>query len=270
MKTQQLFGYSIISEGGTECAARILNMIRAGEKRRYLACANPQSLIVARKNPRFRKALEGATFLIPDGIGLVKAALYLGLPVTERVTGSDIFQNLHNRAAVTGGLRLFFLGSTPEVLDAIRTRMQREFPGLTVCGVYSPPFKPVFTAEDNRQMMAAINAARPDLLWVGMTAPKQEQWIFDNVQNLDVGFIGAVGAVFDFYAGTKKRAPLLWRRCGFEWLHRFYHEPNRLWERTVKSMPIFIGMVIAEFLRIRFGRHAAVGHPESGNSSLRT
>ena len=267
MKTQHLFGYSIISENSASCAAQALKMIRAGEKRRYLACANPHSLIVARKDSRFRKALREATFLIPDGIGLVKAAHYLGFPVTERVTGSDIFLNLHDQAAATGGLRVFFLGSTPKVLEAIRTRMQREFPGITVCGIYSPPFKAAFTTEDNRQMVAAINAARPDVLWVGMTAPKQEQWIFDNLQNLDVGFIGAVGAVFDFYAETKKRAPLFWQRSGLEWLHRLCREPSRLWERTVKSAPIFLGMVMAEFLHRRYGRHAVVGSLVIGNSS---
>ena len=268
MKTQHLFGYSIVSESSAACASQALNMIRAGEKRRYLACANPHSLIVARNDSRFRKALREATFLIPDGIGLVKAAHYLGFPVTERVTGSDIFLNLHDQAAATGGLRVFFLGSAPEVLDAIRKRMQREFPGITVCGIYSPPFKAAFTTEDNRQMVAAINAARPDVLWVGMTAPKQEQWIFDNLQKLDVGFIGAVGAVFDFYAGTKKRAPLIWQRCGLEWLHRLCREPSRLWERTVKSMPIFLGMIVAEFLQRRFGRHTVVGPLVTGNSSI--
>jgi N-acetylglucosaminyldiphosphoundecaprenol N-acetyl-beta-D-mannosaminyltransferase len=268
MKTQHLFGYSIISESSADCAAQALNMIRAGEKRRYLACANPHSLIVARKDYRFRKALQGATFLIPDGIGLVKSAHYLGFPVTERVTGSDIFLNLHGQAATTGGLRVFFLGSTPKVLDAIRTRMQREFPGITVCGIYSPPFKAAFTTEDNRQMVAAINAARPDVLWVGMTAPKQEQWICDNLQKLDVGFIGAVGAVFDFYSETKKRAPLFWQQCGLEWLHRLCREPGRLWQRSLKSAPIFLGMVMAEYLHSRFGRHADVGRLATGNSSL--
>jgi N-acetylglucosaminyldiphosphoundecaprenol N-acetyl-beta-D-mannosaminyltransferase len=268
MKTQHIFGYRIISESSADCAARALGMIRAGEKQRYLACANPHSLIVARRDPRFRKALHKATFLIPDGIGLVKAARYLGFPVTERVTGSDIFLKLHELAAGTGGLRVFFLGSTPTVLDAIQARMRREYPGLTVCGVYSPPFKTVFSPDDNRLMLEAVNAARPDVLWVGMTAPKQEQWIFDNLQNLDVGFIGAVGAVFDFYAGTKKRAPLFWQRSGLEWVYRLCQEPGRLWERTFKSMPVFAGIVIAELLRRRSELYRAAGRLATNISAL--
>lgn len=269
MKTQHLFGYSVISESSRACATQALGMIRSGEMRRYLACANPHSLIVARKNPHFRKALREATFLIPDGIGLVKAAHYLGSPVTERVTGSDFFLNLHSLADATGGLRVFFLGSTPAVLDAIRTRMQREFPGIEVCGVYSPPFKDVFSLEENRRMVTAINETRPDVLWVGMTAPKQEQWVFDNLQDLEVGFIGAVGAVFDFFGGTKKRAPLYWQQCGLEWLYRLSREPARLWERTFKSTPIFVGMIIAQFLQQRFC-HLRVTEPQiAGESPFR-
>ena len=98
-------------------------------------------------------------------------------------------------------------------------------------------------------MLDAIRAARPDVVWVGMTAPKQEKWIFENRSKLDVPFMGAIGAVFDFYAGTKLRSSLFWQKLGLEWLPRFFHEPGRLWERNVKSTPIFLGWIVREKFR---------------------
>jgi N-acetylglucosaminyldiphosphoundecaprenol N-acetyl-beta-D-mannosaminyltransferase len=145
-------------------------------------------------------------------------------------------------------LRYFFLGSTDRVLEKIAAKMKREFPHVTVCGVLSPPFKEEFTEEENRQMVEHINRAAPDVLWVGMTAPKQEKWIYENRHSLEVPLLGAIGAVFDFYAGTKKRAPKWICDMGLEWLPRLLREPRRLFRRNFMSSPLFLLMIFAELV----------------------
>ncbi|WP_328985175.1 WecB/TagA/CpsF family glycosyltransferase [Thiorhodovibrio winogradskyi] len=126
---------------------------------------------------------------------------------------------------------MFFLGSTEETLALIRERMTREYPRLDVVGTYSPPFKAEFTAADNQALLAAIHAAAPDVLWVGMTALKQEKWLHSHRAELNVRFAAAVGAVFDFYSRRVKRSPPLFQRLGLEWLPRLIPQPRRLWRR---------------------------------------
>jgi N-acetylglucosaminyldiphosphoundecaprenol N-acetyl-beta-D-mannosaminyltransferase len=132
--------------------------------------------------------------------------------------------------------------------------MKKEFPGITVCGVLSPPFKPEFSKAESAAMVAAVNAARPDVLWVGMTAPKQEKWIHENRDRLEVPFIGAIGAVFDFYAGNKRRSSVFWQRIGMEWFPRLLREPCRLWERNLKSTPVFLFWIVREKVNCFFAR----------------
>jgi N-acetylglucosaminyldiphosphoundecaprenol N-acetyl-beta-D-mannosaminyltransferase len=146
----------------------------------------------------------------------------------------------------TKGKRYFFLGSTEEVLEMIKANMARDYPNIIVAGTYSPPFKPEFSEEDNRAMHEAINRAKPDVLWVGMTAPKQEKWIYQNKAALNVRFIGAIGAVFDFYVGRIKRSHPAFQRVGLEWLPRLIQEPRRLWRRNFVSNPKFLIRVIAQ------------------------
>jgi N-acetylglucosaminyldiphosphoundecaprenol N-acetyl-beta-D-mannosaminyltransferase len=138
-----------------------------------------------------------------------------------------------------GGGSCFFLGSTTETLEAIRARMASDFPSIRVVGVYSPPFRPEFTAEDNDRMIEAVNASGADVLWVGLTAPKQEKWIHRHRGRLAVNFAGPIGAAFDFYVGNIKRAGPFWQDLGLEWLPRLLQEPRRLWRRSLVSAPRF-------------------------------
>lgn len=211
-----------------------------------MACANPHSLVVASNDSVFCTSLKKADLLIPDGAGIVLAARMLGLPIKERVAGSEFFKGLSASLDKAAGARYFFLGSSHHVLNLITQKLNKEFPKITVCGTFSPPFKPDFSNEENAAMVAAVNAARPDVLWVGMTAPKQEKWIYANRNKLEVPFIGAIGAVFDFYAGTRQRSSGFWQRVGLEWLPRFLREPRRLWERNMKSTPIFLWWIVLE------------------------
>jgi len=216
----------------------------------WLACANPHSLEVARGDPEFAAALHAADLLVPDGVGMVLASRILGGRIRARVTGSDIFLALNAALSARGGTSCFFLGSTDENLAAIRERMAADFPGVRVAGVYSPPFRDEFTAEDDAAMAAAVNAAAPDVLWVGMTAPKQEKWLHRNLARLEtVRFAAAVGAVFDFYTGRVKRSHPAFRRLGLEWLPRLLRQPRRLWRRNFVSNPAFMMRVIWQRVR---------------------
>jgi N-acetylglucosaminyldiphosphoundecaprenol N-acetyl-beta-D-mannosaminyltransferase len=136
--------------------------------------------------------------------------------------------------------RVFFLGASVDTLEAIKERMGKDYPNVVVAGTYSPPFKKEYTKEEVDAMVDAINRTVPDVLWVGLTAPKQEKWIYQNKDRLKVKFAAAVGAVFDFYAGRVKRSHPVFQKMGLEWLPRLIQEPLRLWNRMFISAPIFV------------------------------
>jgi N-acetylglucosaminyldiphosphoundecaprenol N-acetyl-beta-D-mannosaminyltransferase len=253
MNTVELFDFKISAEGLENDVAQALRWVEERRGFRYMACANPHSLVVASRDELFRKALREADLLTPDGVGVVLATGFLNLPLHRRVVGYDFFMDLTKQMAAKGGFRFFFLGSSDRVLQLIVERLNQEFPSITVCGTYTPPFSDAFSADENERMVAAVNAARPDVLWVGMTAPKQEKWIFENRHNLRVSFTSGIGAVFEFYAGTVERAPKVWQRMGLEWFYRFAREPSRLWERNLISTPKFIIIVLKEKYRQLFG-----------------
>jgi N-acetylglucosaminyldiphosphoundecaprenol N-acetyl-beta-D-mannosaminyltransferase len=249
MNKVEIFGYGISATGLERDVEEALSWIENRNNGRYMACANPHSLVVASRDAIFKKALRNADILVPDGTGIVLASKVLASPVTEKVAGYDFFMTLTKKAQHKGGLRYFFLGSSDNVLGLIRSRLAKEFPAITVSGTYSPPFKETFSDAENEEMVRSVKEAGADVLWVGMTAPKQEKWIYVNRDRLQMPFIGAIGAVFDFYAGTKVRSSVFWQKLGLEWLPRFVNEPVRLWERNIKSTPIFLGWVIREKYR---------------------
>jgi N-acetylglucosaminyldiphosphoundecaprenol N-acetyl-beta-D-mannosaminyltransferase len=243
-----VLGYGVEALSIEACVESLFSTVQGADVRRcaWLACLNPHSYAVALDDPTFSRALHAADWLIPDGAGVVLASRLQGGRITERVTGSDVFFGLHRRMTAAGGMSVFFLGATEETLAAIRARMAVDHPEIRVAGTYSPPFKPEYSAEDNNAMIAAINASKADVLWVGMTAPKQEKWIFENRARLNVKFAGAIGAVFDFYTGRVKRSHPVFQRLGLEWLPRLVQQPRRLWRRMFVSAPIFVWHVLKQ------------------------
>lgn len=259
MDTVNILGFPVSVRGLAVDADQAVRALDAGGRAHCVMCANPHSLVEAGAEPAFAAALANAESLLPDGAGVVLAARLLGTPLTARVAGADFFAAVTQRAETRGGLKVFFLGSSEPVLARIVARHSREYPHVTVCGTYAPPFKSEFTEAETAAMIAAVNAAKPHILWVGMTAPKQERWIHENRTRLNAGVIGAIGAVFDFYAGTKQRAPQWICDLGLEWLPRLVREPRRLWRRSFVSAPIFVGRV----LRQRFGRTPTPAMPNA-------
>lgn len=201
----------------------------------------------ARKDVLFSEALQKGDVLIPDGISIVKACRFLNAKSQpkERIAGWDLFVYEMEKLNRVGG-RVMFLGSSDAVLNLIRQRVAEKYPKIEV-DTYSPPYKPVFSDEENEAMISAINHSNPDLLWIGMTAPKQEKWAYTHLDRLDVHcHIGTIGAVFDFFAGTVKRAPERWQRAGLEWLYRLLSEPRRMWRRYFIGNAKFIYYIMVE------------------------
>lgn len=209
-------------------------------------CLNPHSYEVARKTPAFWTALANAEVLIADGAGITLARRVLREPVPPRITGFEATDALcRHYAGQEGGGRVFLLGSSPQVLARMAERITSDYPGLVVSGSLAPPFQSDFTAAEARDFALRVNAAGTDLLLVGLTAPKQELLIEQMHPHLDVGAIAAVGAVFDFLAGTKPRAPQVVGQLGLEWVWRLVREPRRMWRRTFDSGLRFVGGIVS-------------------------
>ena len=215
---------------------------------------NAHSYNTARKDELFAEALTNGDVLIPDGVSIVKACRWIkakSLP-KERIAGWDLFEFEMNKLEECGRtLRspqrtVMFMGSSQKVLDLIVKRAAEVYPHLKIV-TYSPPYKPEFSEEDNKAIIEAINAADPDLLWIGMTAPKQEKWTYSHWNELNIHcHVGTIGAVFDFFAGTVERAPIWWQRHGLEWLYRLLKEPKRMWRRYIIGNTLFLWNMLKE------------------------
>ncbi|MDR7130550.1 N-acetylglucosaminyldiphosphoundecaprenol N-acetyl-beta-D-mannosaminyltransferase [Algoriphagus sp. 4150] len=203
---------------------------------------NPHSYCIAEEDPEFKRALTTSDLLLPDGVGIVWASRFLYGIKIRKVAGYDLHLHLLGLLNQNHG-KAFYLGSTDETLEKIKIRLQSEYPNIEF-HCYSPPFKPEFDEQDNMDIQNAISDANPNVLFVGMTAPKQEKWVLQNKALLDVNIICSIGAVFDFYAGTVKRPSKVWIDLGLEWLPRLVNEPRRLWKRTFISSPKFIFYLI--------------------------
>lgn len=211
---------------------------------------NAHSYNTALKDVLFAEALIKGDVLIPDGISIVKACKWLKAVSRpkERIAGWDLFEFEMKKLAKTGG-KCMFMGSSENVLSLIRKRIAVDYPSIEVI-TYSPPYKAIFSKEDNNAIVKAINEANPDLLWIGMTAPKQEKWTFQHWDELEIHcHCGTIGAVFDFFAGTAKRAPLWWQKHGLEWLYRLILEPRRMWKRYIIGNILFLWNIYKESIR---------------------
>ena len=202
---------------------------------------NAHSFNTAKKDKLFAEALTNGDVLIPDGVSIVKACKWIKAKSQpkERIAGWDLFEFEMSKLEKKGGT-VMFMGSSQKVLDLIVKRAAKVYPHLKVV-TYSPPYKPEFSDEDNTAIIEAINNANPDLLWIGMTAPKQEKWTYSHWKDLNIHcHVGTIGAVFDFFAGTVERAPIWWQEHGLEWLYRLLKEPKRMWRRYIIGNTLFL------------------------------
>ena len=218
---------------------------------------NAHSYNTARKDSLFAEALTNGDVLLPDGVSIVMACKWIkakSLP-KERIAGWDLFafemeklerESEELRTKSEESKIVMFMGSSQKVLDLIVKRAAEVYPHLKVV-TYSPPYKPEFSDEDNKAIIDAIHAANPDLLWIGMTAPKQEKWTYSHWKELNIHcHVGSIGAVFDFFAGTVKRAPMWWQDHGLEWLYRLLKEPKRMLRRYIIGNALFLWNMVKE------------------------
>ena len=218
---------------------------------------NAHSYNTARKDSLFAEALTNGDVLLPDGVSIVMACKWIkakSLP-KERIAGWDLFafemeklerESEELRTKSEESKIVMFMGSSQKVLDLIVKRAAEVYPHLKVV-TYSPPYKTEFSDEDNKAIIDAIHADNPDLLWIGMTAPKQEKWTYSHWKELNIHcHVGSIGAVFDFFAGTMKRAPMWWQDHGLEWLYRLLKEPKRMWRRYIIGNALFLWNMVKE------------------------
>ena len=241
LRSERVLEYQVISSDIDECIEMVGGMIHRNFAATpiWMACLNPNSYVTAINDYRFADALHSADLLLPDGIGIVIASRIAGGSIARRITGYDFFEGLHRKLDESNGVSIFLLGSSEHTLSLLREKLAASHKNVRVAGVYSPPFLDTFPIEETEKMIAKINLSGADILWVALTAPKQEKWVADNISRLNVKFAGCVGAVFDFYAGTIVRSPRFFRAIGLEWLPRLAQEPKRLWRRTFISGSIF-------------------------------
>ena len=209
---------------------------------------SPNSYGISQKDSDMDKALKGSDYLILDGVYFGLWPLLRYGKKARRITGWDSFIYYLERMQEVGG-KVFLLGSTPETLRKMSSRILVEYPAVQVDS-YSPPFKPEFDQDDNRKMIEAVNSFSPDILVVGMTAPKQEKWAYFNMPFLQAHVSIAVGNVFDWYAGNTRRPGKFWQKAGLEWFVRIFYRPE-IFKRNISNQMVFFRHLALKLLRIK-------------------
>ena len=204
---------------------------------KYICVSNVHTTVIAYENEEYRKIQNRAVMALPDGAPLSKYSREHGFPDASRVTGPDLMLELL-AISEEKGYRHFFYGSTQKTLDDMRATLQQKYPGVQIAGMYSPPFREM-TLEEDTEAIKMINNAKPDFIWVGLGAPKQEIWMSEHQDKVNGVMIG-VGAGFDYVAGYIKRAPMWMQKLSMEWFYRLLQDPTRLWKRYVVTNAKFM------------------------------
>ena len=218
----------------------------------YICVTGVHGVMEAQDSPPFREILNKAFLNTPDGMPMVWLGKLDGNKTMSRVYGPDLMEAVFawSREARDPGCSHYFYGGAPGVAEELRRNMQARFPGIVVRGCHSPPFRPL-NAEEEAALAAEIARLRPDIIWVGLSTPKQEKFMAEYLPKLDATLMVGVGAAFDFFAGRTRQAPRWIQRSGFEWLYRLCQEPRRLWKRYLKNNPLFVMKLIGQLTGFR-------------------
>jgi len=239
--TVELFHYPVYSEKLSDIS--FVNTLQV------VQTINAYSYVMAERIPDFKRALQNADILIADGFPIVIASRLLKNQKISKIDVEDLFLYFMDMLNKTNG-RVFFLGSTDSTLLKIRDRASIDYPNIII-GKYSPPYKNVFLEEDSLIMLNKINEFNADVVFVGMTAPKQEMWVEANKQSINAKAVCSIGAVFDFYAGTVNRAPQILITLKLEWFYRLCKEPKRMWRRYLIYSPLFFWELFLYLIKIK-------------------
>lgn len=254
----RLFGIEIDPLAKSAAAGRLMGWVGEEAARcRVVVTPNTDHVVQLRSGGPLRLAYAGADLIVADGMPVVVASRLLGRPLPERVTGADLVPAVFDLATAERPLKAYLFGAGPGVADRAARQVERRWPHVTVVGTACPPIGFEKDAAENARQLAAINAAAPDVLVIGLGAPKQELWAHNHRHELKVKVAFCVGATIDFLAGEKPRAPVWMQRAGLEWLHRLASEPRRLFRRYATDAVVFPRMVWAEWRRSRRARPTA-------------
>jgi N-acetylglucosaminyldiphosphoundecaprenol N-acetyl-beta-D-mannosaminyltransferase len=210
---------------------------------RYVVTPNVDHVVLLQQNAALRTAYTAAGMILADGAPVIWASRLLGSPLPERVAGSDLVPALFDAADAKQPVSIYLLGAAPGVGERAASAIQRRWPNVRVVGTYSPPLGFERDEAENRAILARIAAAEPDILVVGLGAPKQELWVHQHHRQIRAKAALCVGATIDFLAGEKSRAPVWMRELGLEWLHRLASEPRRLAARYARDAWVFPQLV---------------------------
>ena len=235
-----------VSAINMEIALRTVEAWIARQECRYVCVTGVHGVMESWRDSTIRHIHNSAGLVTPDGMPLVWLSRLMGFRQVERVYGPDLMLTVCERSAQQG-YRHFFYGGAPGVAEKLLSRLQSRFPGLKVAGVYSPPFR-TLTPEEDEAVVERINTANTDIVWVGMSTPKQERWMSEHRERLNAPVLIGVGAAFDFHAGLKTQAPDWMQQSGLEWLFRLATEPSRLWRRYLVNNPWFLWLVLLQAL----------------------
>ena len=221
----------------------------AGRVKGYICVTGVHGVSEAQASASFRTILNRAFLNTPDGMPMVWLGKLAGHAGIDRVYGPDLFLQAC-RVSKQTKWKHFFYGGAPGVASHLTRALQRRFPWLLVAGVYTPPYRALNEAERN-ELRQQVAAARPDIIWVGLSTPKQEIFMAEALGWLDTTLMVGVGAAFDMLSGRTRQAPRWMQRCGLEWLYRFFQEPRRLWKRYLKNNPLFVARVVLQKIGLR-------------------
>jgi N-acetylglucosaminyldiphosphoundecaprenol N-acetyl-beta-D-mannosaminyltransferase len=221
----------------------------AAKDRQYVCVSGIHGVMESQRDEDLRAIHNAAGMVVPDGMPLVWLSRLQGFDQVERVYGPDLLLSCCDRS-LSRGYRHFFYGGGPGVPERLVQRLQARFPGLLVVGAYSPPFRALTPAEDI-EVVDRINGAQPDIVWIGLSTPKQERWMAEYRERLTAPVFVGVGAAFDFHAGLKRQAPRWMQHSGLEWMFRLLAEPRRLWRRYLRNNPLFVCYIVLQGLGLR-------------------
>jgi len=232
-----------------EVVQKVETWIQHRDACHFIAVTGMHGVMEAQSDAEFKKILNSADLVVPDGMPLVWVGRLRGRRLARRVYGPELMLSVCERTA-SRGVRHFLFGGAPEVPEKLAQALHNRFPSLNVVGAYSPPFRAVTLPEDE-EIVAMINAAAPDIVWIGLSTPKQEKWMHAHRDRLRVPVLIGVGAAFDINSGLKSQAPRWMREHGLEWLFRLVQEPRRLWRRYIVYGAQFVFYVALELLGVK-------------------
>jgi N-acetylglucosaminyldiphosphoundecaprenol N-acetyl-beta-D-mannosaminyltransferase len=241
-----VLGVNVSAIAMDDAIAALESWIEEG-RREYVCVTGVHGVMECRRDPSLRNIHNEAGMVTPDGVPLVHFLRLTGKIRTQRVYGPDLMREM-TAVSARRGYRQFYYGGDVGVAEKLKEALLRSAPGLQVVGTFTPPFR-ALTPDEDRAVVDMINAARPHIVWIGLSTPKQERWMAAHLGSIEAPVMVGVGAAFDFLAGTKRQAPKWMQRHALEWLFRLCSEPQRLWRRYAYIVPGFAFLAAAELLR---------------------